>query len=152
TQDMVQQAPLFENVAEKIYSLLHDKVFIAHNVNFDYSFIRHHLAACGYQLQTKKLCTVRLSRKILPGLPSYSLGNLCHSLGIPNNDRHRAGGDTAATVRLFQLLLENDREQFITKSLYRNSKESVLPPNVKKEDFDNLPYTSGVYYFHNEKG
>lgn len=152
TQDMVQQAPLFENVAEKIYSLLHDKVFIAHNVNFDYSFIRHHLAACGYQLQTKKLCTVRLSRKILPGLPSYSLGNLCHSLGIPNNDRHRAGGDTAATVRLFQLLLENDREQFITKSLYRNSKESVLPPNVKKEDFDNLPYTPGVYYFHNEKG
>jgi DNA polymerase III subunit epsilon len=152
TDRMVADAPGFEAVAEKIYSILHDKVFVAHNVNFDYSFIKAQLAACGFTLNSKKLCTVRLSRKIFPGFASYSLGNLCHSLGIKIHDRHRAGGDTAATVCVFTLLLENDKESFIQKSLLRTSKEQVLPPNVPKEHFDKLPYSPGIYYFHNEKG
>jgi DNA polymerase-3 subunit epsilon len=152
TDQMVAKAPEFEEVAERIYAILHDKVFVAHNVNFDYSFIKAQLAATGFVLNSKKLCTVRLSRKIFPGFVSYSLGNLCHSLGIQINDRHRAGGDTAATVKVFTLLLENDKEEFIQKSLLRTSKEQVLPPNVPKEHFDQLPYSPGIYYFHNEKG
>lgn len=152
TDEMVENAPVFESVAERIYGLLHDKVFVAHNVNFDYSFVKAHLAASGYNLQSKKLCTVRLSRKILPGFASYGLGNLCHSLGIIINDRHRAGGDAEATVKVFRLLLEKDQEQFIVKSLSRASKEQALPPNVPKEHFEKLPYSPGVYYFHNEKG
>ena len=152
TDDMVKDAPLFEEVAEKIYELLKDNIFVAHNVDFDYSFVKSHLAASNYELTTKKLCTVRLGRKIFPGFPSYSLGNLCHSLNIIINDRHRAGGDSEATVKDFQLLLQNDKEQFIVKSLSKTSKEQTLPPNVPKEHFDQLPYTPGVYYFHNEKG
>ncbi|MEQ1677297.1 MAG: exonuclease domain-containing protein [Chitinophagaceae bacterium] len=149
---MVAGAPRFEQVAEKIYTLLHDKIFIAHSVSFDYSFIKAHLKESGYDLNCKKLCTVRLSRKIFPGFPSYSLGKLCESLGITIYDRHRAGGDTAATVKVFQLLLQNDKEQHIPKSLQRNSKEAILPPNVPKDHFDQLPFTPGVYYFHNAKG
>lgn len=149
---MVAKAPKFEEVAEKIYTILHDKIFVAHNVNFDYSFINSHLKEAGFDINCKKLCTVRLSRKIFSGFPSYSLGNLCQSLGITINDRHRAGGDTAATVQLFQMLLQNDKEQHIQKSLQRNSKEAILPPHVPKEHFNQLPYTPGVYYFHNEKG
>ncbi|HET9430910.1 MAG TPA: exonuclease domain-containing protein [Chitinophagaceae bacterium] len=152
TDQMVAEAPRFEEVAEKIYALLEDKVFIAHNVNFDYSFIKAQLSQCGYVFNTRKLCTVRMSRKIFPGFASYSLGNLCRSLGIEIRDRHRAGGDSGATVEVFRMLLQNDREQFIQKSLLRNSKEQALPPNVPKEHFDQLPYTPGVYYFHNEKG
>jgi DNA polymerase III subunit epsilon len=152
TDEMAENAPKFEDVAENIYTILQNKVFIAHSVNFDYSFVKGHLAACGFDLNCKKLCTVRLSRKIIPGEVSYSLGNLCHSLGIKINDRHRAGGDAEATVKLFQLLLANDKHNFIQKSLQRNSKEQALPPNVSKSDFDKLPYTPGVYYFHNEKG
>jgi DNA polymerase-3 subunit epsilon len=152
TDKMVSSAPPFEAVAEKIYQILHDKIFIAHNVNFDYSFVKSHLREAGFDLLCKKLCTVRLSRKIIPGLPSYSLGKLCESLGIINQQRHRAGGDAEATAKVFQLLLEKDKEQHIQKSLQRNSKEAILPPNVKKEDFEKLPYTPGVYYFHNEKG
>lgn len=151
TDDMVAEAPVFAEVADRIYTLLHDKVFVAHNVNFDYSFIKANLDAAGFNLHARKLCTVRLSRKIIPGYPSYSLGNLCHSLGITINDRHRAHGDAGATVQLFGMLLQKDKE-FIIKSLGRNSKENVLPPNVPKEHFDQLPYTPGVYYFHNEKG
>ncbi|MBN8674197.1 MAG: GIY-YIG nuclease family protein [Chitinophagales bacterium] len=152
TDKMAATAPVFETVAEKIYTILEGKIFVAHNVNFDYSFVKGHLAEAGFILNSKKLCTVRLSRKIFPGFASYSLGNLCHSLGITIKDRHRAGGDTEATVKVFQLLLAHDKEQHIAKSLQRNSKESVLPPNVPKEHFEQLPYTPGVYYFHNEKG
>lgn len=152
TDEMVSKAPPFEDVAEDVFRILHDKVFVAHNVNFDYSFVKSHLAASHFNLNTRKLCTVRLSRKIFPGFPSYSLGNLCHSLDIKIQNRHRAGGDSEATTHVFRLLLENDRENVIEKSLARSSKEQVLPPNVPKEHFEQLPYTPGVYYFHNEKG
>lgn len=152
TDEMVEDAPTFSQVAGKIYTLLSDRIFIAHNVNFDYSFIKYHLKESGYELNSKKLCTVRLSRKIFPGFTSYSLGRLCDSLGIRIENRHRAGGDTDATVQVFKLLLQHDKDQHIVKSLQRNSKESTLPPNVPKEHFDKLPYTPGIYYFHNEKG
>lgn len=152
SDEMVENAPVFEEVAEKVYDILKGNIFVAHNVNFDYSFIKSQLDACGFNLNTRKLCTVRLSRKIIPGFPSYSLGNLCHSLGIQMQNRHRAGGDAEATVKVFRILLENDRNNFIGSSLQRNSKEFILPPNVPKEHFDQLPYTPGVYYFHNEKG
>jgi DNA polymerase III subunit epsilon len=152
TDKMVADAPRFDAVAEQIFNLLQDKIFIAHNVSFDYSFVAAHLKDAGYHLQSQKLCTVRLSRKIFPGFPSYSLGKLCRSLDIQVYDRHRAGGDSEATVKLFKKLLENDKEQHIQKSLKRNSKEWILPPNVPKEHFDKLPYTPGVYFFHNEKG
>jgi len=152
SDEMVANAPEFEEVAPTIYNILSDKIFVAHNVNFDYSFVKSQLQECGFALNSKKLCTVRLSRKILPGFPSYSLGNLCHLLGISMRNRHRAGGDTEATVKVFQQLLQKDKEQFIQKSLLRNSKEFILPPNVPKEHFVQLPYTPGVYYFHDEKG
>lgn len=152
TDEMVVNAPAFEEVAEEIFDLLKENIFVAHNVNFDYSFLKSHLLRTGFDLKSKKLCTVRLSRKIFPDFPSYSLGNLCRSLEININNRHRAGGDAAATVKVFKTLLENDKEDFINKSLERNSKEQLLPPNVQKKDFDLLPTTPGVYYFHDAKG
>jgi DNA polymerase-3 subunit epsilon len=152
TNEMVQDAPQFEEVAEKVFTLLQGNIFVAHNVNFDYSFVKHHLDSCGYSLQVKKLCTVRLSRQLFPGLPSYSLGNLCHSLDISLNNRHRAGGDAYATVILFKKLLENDANGFISASLLRHSKEQVLPPHVPKQHFEQLPSAPGVYYFQDNKG
>ena len=152
SNEMVQNAPSFSDVASQIYQLLHDKIFVAHNVNFDYSFLRHHLNAAGFELQTKKLCTVRLGRKILPGLPSYSLGKFCTHLGIVNTDRHRAAGDAEATAILFSLLLQNDKEDHIKQSLNSRSKEQSLPPHLPKVDIDKLPFTAGIYYFHNAKG
>jgi DNA polymerase-3 subunit epsilon len=125
---------------------------VAHNVNFDYSFLRHHLTSAGFDLQTKKLCTVRLGRKILPGLPSYSLGRFCNHLGIINTSRHRAGGDAEATAILFTLLLQSDKDGHITESLNNRSREQSLPPNLPKEDVNKLPFTAGIYYFHNAKG
>jgi DNA polymerase-3 subunit epsilon len=151
TNEMVQDAPTFEDVAEKIYTILQGNIFVAHSVNFDYSFIKNHLEFYGYTLNTRKLCTVRLSRQIFPGLPSYSLGKLCQSLDIELKNRHRAGGDASATVILFEKLLANDSKNIITSSLQRNSKEQVLPPNVPRQHFNQLPSCPGVYYFHDNK-
>lgn len=112
---MVEDAPRFEEIAEDIFHLLQGKVFVAHNVNFDYSFLNKELKQSGYDWQAQKLCTVRLSRKILPGHRSYSLGNLCRALDIEITDRHRAMGDVEATVKLFDLLLAQDDEGHIQK-------------------------------------
>jgi len=152
SNEMVQQAPTFNEVAYDIYHVLHGHVFVAHNVNFDHSFVKYHLAAAGYNLECNKLCTVRLSRKILPGMASYSLGKLCRQLSIGNSARHRAAGDADATAELFTLLLNSDNENHITEALKQRSKEKVLPPNLHRKFIDKLPSTPGVYYFHDNKG
>jgi DNA polymerase-3 subunit epsilon len=74
TNAMVEAAPSFHEVAPQIYNLLKNRVFVAHNVNFDFSFVKHHLKEAGFDLQTPKLCTIRLSRKVFPGFPKYGLG------------------------------------------------------------------------------
>lgn len=150
--NMLLDAPTFDDVALQIYQLLNDKIFVAHNVNFDYSFLKHHLAAAGYDLQCKKLCTVRLSRKLIPGKSSYSLGKLCTALQIPIQNRHRAAGDADATSILFNLLLEYDQEDIITEMLKKTSKEQVLPPHLDKASILRLPHQPGVYYFKDSKG
>jgi DNA polymerase III subunit epsilon len=151
TNDMVRNAPLFGNVAEHIYDLLKGRVFIAHNVNFDYSFIKHHLAVAGFDLQCPKLCTVRLGRKIFPGLTSYSLGKFCRQMGVENNDRHRAMGDAYATAQLFSMMLEQDKDGHIKESLKLRAKENSLPSNLPRQDVEALPDAPGVYYFHDNK-
>jgi DNA polymerase-3 subunit epsilon len=149
---MVASAPTFKEVAEEIYTYLQDAIFVAHNVNFDYSFVKHHLKNCGYELNVKKLCTVRLGRKVFPGLPGYSLGNFCRSLGIDIENRHRAGGDAQATVELFSRMLDHDGQLHIDVMLKKTSKEQWLPVQLDKAVIDALPNTPGVYYFYNIKG
>lgn len=147
TTEMVLDAPTFEEKAQEIFSKLEGKVFVAHNAHFDYSFLKKEFDQLGLNWQAKKLCTVRLSRKIIPGLRSYSLGSLTESLGIEILNRHRAGGDAAATVKVFDELLRRDQDHYIVKALKRNSGETILPPNLPKEEFDKLPVQAGVYYF-----
>ncbi len=150
--EMVAGAPAFEDVAKEIFEILQGRIFVAHNVNFDYSFIQHQLNDAGYAYSAQKLCTVRMSRKIKPGLNSYSLGNLCGALNIPMETRHRAGADADATVILFSKLLEWDREGVVAAMLKKGSKEQLLPPNLPKADFEALPNSPGVYYFRDNKG
>lgn len=150
--EMVKEAPKFYEVARDIYLLTEGRVFVAHNVNFDYSFLQAEFRRLGGEFRRKRLCTVRLSRKLIPGLPSYSLGKLCRSLHIEMNNRHRAAGDALATVKLFELLLQEDKEGFIDFSIKGNSKESTLPPNLPGEVFKKIPEKTGVYYFHDKDG
>lgn len=148
--EMVKNAPTFDTISDTVLEMLTDRVFVAHNVNFDYSFVRHQLQEAGFKWTARKLCTVRAARKIKPGLPSYSLGNLCNSLGIPLEHRHRAGGDADATAILFSQLLEWDKEGEIEKMLKKTAQDQRLPPNLSPDDFNQLPEKPGVYYFYNE--
>jgi DNA polymerase-3 subunit epsilon len=152
TNKMVENAPKFYEVAKEIFLKLDGNIFVAHNVNFDYNFIRQEFKSLGGDFQSRKLCTVRLSRKILPGLPSYSLGNLANHLGIKINGRHRAYGDAKATVQVLQHLLKNDMDDHILKALKKNSHEATLPPNLSKDQFTDLPEKTGVYYFYDQRG
>ena len=150
TDEMVRDAPKFTDVAANIYNLLQNRVFVAHNVNFDYSFIKHHLSEAGYVLNVKKLCTVRLARKAFPGLPRYGLGHLCRSLDISIDNRHRAFGDAAATAIVFKKVMQSSPDH-VRAMLKGKKTEQYLPPNLSALDILNLPPNPGIYYFHDDK-
>ena len=149
---MVADAPTFENMVPYLKRLLQDGIFVAHNVNFDYGFLKKEFELAGERFEMKKLCTVRLSRKIIPGLPSYALGSLCNHLNIINEARHRALGDAMATVGLLKYLIDHDEQGILSGSLKRNSKEATLPANLPKKEYEDLPESTGVYYFHDKRG
>ena len=151
-QSMTANAPNFEDVAQKILNFTKDTVFVAHNVNFDYNVISEEFKRANLKFIRKKLCTVRLSRKLLPGHNSYSLGKLCNNLNIKLTDRHRARGDAEATVTLFKMLLaQKNAQETINLFLKSNSKQGTLPPNLPKEEFEALPEKTGIYYLKNKK-
>lgn len=152
TNEMVADAPYFHDLAPTILALLSDRVFVAHNVNFDYSFIKHQLEELGHRWSPAKLCTVRMARTIRPGYLSYSLGRLCDALNIPISNRHRAGGDADATALLFERLIAWDTEGTISQMLRRSSPLQRLPPHLPQAEFESLPGTAGVYYFHDRTG
>lgn len=115
--EMVKNAPKFYEIAKKIIELTEGRIFIAHNVYFDYNFVKEEFKRLGYEYNRKTLCTVRLSRKLLPGHRSYSLGKLCNELDIDINNRHRAAGDALATVKLFEILLEKNKQLGDSKTI-----------------------------------
>ena len=150
---MVANAPTFKELANIVLEFTADCIFIAHSVNFDYGVIKEEFRQLGVDFSRKKLCTVRLSRKLIPGFKSYSLGKLCSSLSIPLTDRHRARGDAHATVLLFQMLLDKPESDSVIKIfLNARSQEATLPPLLAKSIVNKLPSTPGVYYFKDKNG
>ncbi|MRR19815.1 hypothetical protein EG827_06440 [bacterium] len=151
TNEMVEEAPRFFEVAKRIVELTEGNVFVAHNARFDYSFIRQEFGMLGYNFRRPLLDTVSLSRKLLPGHRSYSLGNLCKDLGIEISGRHRATGDAMATVRLLELLLEKDKA-LKSGSLIKNRKIARLHPALNTDRLAEIPEEPGIYYFYSEEG
>lgn len=153
TQEMVADAPKFYEIAKQFVEITDGAVFIAHNVRFDYGFIREEFSRLGYTYSRRQLCTVRLSRKSFPGLPSYSLGNLIRHFRIQVNGRHRAMADVMATVQLFERILDQEKsEQEIKQMVNLGIKESRLPKNLSIDKIHALPEDCGVYYLHDEQG
>ena len=148
TDELVSDAPKFHEVAKKVEEFTRDAIFVAHNVNFDYNVLRNEFRELGFDYSRRKLCTVRLSRKLIPGLFSYSLGRLCDSINIPISNRHRAEGDTDATVILFQRLLDLDNDfKVINSFLHARSRQATLPPHIDAEQVNCLPESAGIYLF-----
>lgn len=152
SNDMVESAPPFYAIAKKVLELLDNCTFVAHNVRFDYNFIKNEFKSLGFNFQKKTLCTVKLSRKVFKGLPSYSLGKLCDSLGIQLKNRHRALGDAEATAILFDKIHKTLRE---TDSNWHSDeiKKTPIPPLLDFNVIEQIPeQTTGVYYFYDQNG
>ena len=149
SNEMVQHAPKFYEIAKHIVEITSDCVFVAHNVAFDYSMIRGEFRSLGFDYRRDQLCTVRSSRHLLPGFESYSLGKLCRALGIEAKNRHRASGDALATVQLFDLLLqktEGNMSGFVQTEIDTGD----LNPNIDLISIDELPNKVGVYKLFDE--
>ena len=133
---MVAEAPLFEDVAPQIYNLLNGRVFVAHNVSFDYSFVHYLLGRSGFQWSAPKLCTIKLSRRVFPGLEKYGLGSLTRDLGIRIEGRHRAWGDAAATAQVLTMAIEKEGMNPIHSLLAKKEprKKKVIPPKEFPND------------------
>ena len=148
---MLRSAPKFFEVAKRIIEITSDCVIVAHNASFDYRILRTEFKRLGYDFQAKTLCTVELSKKLIPDQPSYSLGKLVRAVGIPMSDRHRASGDAIATTKLFKMLLEKDVEKQILNDYIKQEIQKGIAPKLL-DIVEHLPSKTGIYYIHNEKG
>ena len=148
---MLRSAPKFHEVAKRIVEITEGTVLVAHNAQFDYRILRTEFRRLGYDFQRKTLCTVDLSKQLIPEAESHSLGKLARSLGIPMSDRHRANGDALATLKLFKLLLNKDSDKKIISEVIREETHGELSPNQLDMVFS-LPSETGVYYMHDKDG
>ncbi len=149
---MVEDSPRFFEIAKRVVEITDDAVLVAHNARFDFTYLQNEYKRLGYEYRRKRLCTLRLSRYLFPGLSSYSLPSICQHFGIRVQNRHRAFGDAQATVLLFEQLREQDQDGMADFFIHQRLKEEDLPPNLKKEQVDELPEEPGVYFMKDEVG
>lgn len=147
---MLKNAPKFYEIAKRIVQITDGCIIVAHNASFDYRILQTEFRRLGFPFERKSLCTVSLSKILLPDQPAYSLGKLVRNLGIPFSDQHRAIGDAKVTVKLFELLMEKDIQKNILK-IYVSSEQPNKVPSKYLEIIDKLPSEMGVYYIHNLK-
>ena len=151
--ELVSDAPKFYEVARQVVELTEGYVFVAHNVRFDYTFLREEFTRLGFTYTRKQLCTLQLARKAFPGKKSYSLGKLCRSLSIPLHRSHRAMDDAAATSILLRRCLAEKSGQVDARSVLKTAmRESLLPGGLSMKRIQSLPQACGVYYFTNGHG
>lgn len=147
--EMLRQAPKFYEVAKRIIEITSDCVIVAHNALFDNRILTTEFDRLGYPFERESLCTVELAKKLLPGMPSYSLGKLVRELGIPLSNRHRAQGDAKATVALFKVLLAKDSSKEILSQTIKKEPKKKLEPKLL-DLIEVAPSETGVYYMYNK--
>jgi len=149
TEKMVKTAPKFHEVAKRIVEITDECILVGHNVTFDYRMLVQEFNRLGYSFEKEWIDTFEYAEKLIPGMPSYSLGKLSDSLGIVLTDRHRASGDARATIALFKMLLYKDDEKIIAKKTGLKFPKKV---NTKYEKLvENLPNKPGLFYLYNSK-
>lgn len=148
----VADAPYFDEVAGEIYRILDGAIFVAHNVRFDFSFVKRQLEAVGYTFRPKLFCTVRMSRKLYAEHKGHSLEKILQRHAIEVEDRHRAYADAKAILDFTRLAIEEKGIDSFREAVALQMKTKTLPPNVDEAAFANLPETPGVYIFEDDLG
>jgi DNA polymerase-3 subunit epsilon len=150
TNGDVVQAPYFEDIAYQLHTILDSAIFIAHNVRFDYSYIKRELGICGYPFDPKLLCTVRLSRALYSEHKGHSLAKIIERHHIQVSDRHRANDDALAIKDFSELAYREKGETLFIQAIHKQMKTKTLPPNLEANGLDAIGNKPGVYVFEDE--
>lgn len=145
-------APYFDELAPTIERLLNGAVFVAHNVRFDYAFIKSHLKALGVTYRPKLFCTVRMSRALYPTAHGHSLEKIIARHSIPVTARHRAFDDAKAMYDFMQIAIAEHGEMAVLENMNLQQRTKSLPPHVPENTISTLPSQPGVYIFKDESG
>ncbi|MDO4728938.1 MAG: exonuclease domain-containing protein [Bacteroidota bacterium] len=146
---MVRTAPKFYQLAKRIIEITEDCILVAHNISFDYRLLKLEFSRLGYAFSRSTICTIELSKKLIPDLNSYGLDNVTKSLGIPIHNRHRAIGDAQATLKLFKYLLIKDEQKTIIEQ-YINQNSFVDREGRLDVLVASLPEQTGVLYIYDK--
>lgn len=147
---MVADAPRFERIAKELRTRLEGCIFVAHNVRFDYAFIKQAYAAIGEAFQAPTLCTVRLSRLLFPDEPRHNLDALVQRHGLTVTGRHRAMADADLILQFWMRLLESVPRESIEKAVRGILGRPSLPPNIDPSQIADMPNGPGVYLFYGD--
>mgnify|MGYP001481135663 CR=1 FL=1 len=150
TNDMVADAPAFEDLAASLYERLEGRVFVAHNARFDYGFLKQEFERAGLKFQARTLCTVKLSRRLYPEHPRHNLDSLIARHKLSCNARHRAMGDAQAVWQFLRVAAEERGAEAMVEAAKALSKLPALPPHISREAVDAIPEAPGVYLFYGE--
>jgi DNA polymerase-3 subunit epsilon len=150
TQEMVDRAPRFAELAAELYERLAGRVFVAHNARFDYGFLRREFERAGIKYLAKTLCTVRLSRRLYPGEGGHDLDSLIERHGLECETRHRALPDASALWQFLRIAAEEHGEEVFAVAARQVARQPALPPHLERAAIDAIPEAPGVYLFYDE--
>jgi DNA polymerase-3 subunit epsilon len=150
TQEMVESAPRFADIAKELYERLAGRVFVAHNARFDYGFLRREFDRAGLKYLARTLCTVRLSRRLYPGEGAHDLDSLIERHGLECEARHRAAPDAAALWQFLCVAAADHGEDVLEVAARQVSRQPTLPPHLEAGAIDAIPDAPGVYLFHDD--
>lgn len=150
TTEQLKDAPLFYDIKDKVTELLEDAVFVAHNVRFDYNFIRNELKRTGQSFRAKTFCTVRLSRRLFPEFRSHSLESVINRYNFKFENRHRAYDDAYVLWQFLKKVKKSVPKKTLEKT-YADLTKSLYSVDINiKTQVDSLPESPGVYIFYDK--
>jgi DNA polymerase III subunit epsilon len=150
TQEMVESAPRFADIAAELYERLAGRVFVAHNARFDYGFLRREFDRAGLKYVAKTLCTVRLSRRLYPGAHGHDLDSLIERHGLECEARHRAAPDAAALWQFLCVAAADHGADVLEVAARQVARQPTLPPHLERGAVDAIPDAPGVYLFYDD--
>lgn len=148
----LETAPYFEDIASDIYEILKGAVFAAHNVHFDFSFVRRQLADCDYNIRPKLLCSVKLSRALYPDHRAHSLQKIIERHQIKVDSRHRAYDDAYAVLKFMNIAYEQHGLEKFSQAINKQLKRINMPSHLDDAAIDNIQNVPGVYIFEDDAG
>jgi DNA polymerase-3 subunit epsilon len=146
----VVNAPKFEDIADELFDVMDGAVFVAHNVRFDYAFLRQEFSMLGIRFAPKLLCTVRLSRYLYSQQKGHSLAKLIERHAIPFSARHRALDDARAILYFSQLAYDEHGAEHFLEAVARQLKTQYLPAHLDLEELEAIANIPGVYVFEDD--